>query len=116
MQKLFFTPINTSPQVSAPIEESDQVSIPQVTAPKVSDSHQKIRLPFPNRMIQLKPIIELDNKLLDTFRKVEVNIPLLDTIKQIPKYAKFLKDLCMHKRRLKGNEKVSVGQNVSVLI
>ncbi|RDY09886.1 hypothetical protein CR513_05675, partial [Mucuna pruriens] len=27
------------------------------------------------------------------FRKVEINIPLLDAIKQIPKYAKFLKEL-----------------------
>ncbi|RDX87364.1 hypothetical protein CR513_31159, partial [Mucuna pruriens] len=27
------------------------------------------------------------------FRKVEINIPLLDAIKQVPKYAKFLKEL-----------------------
>ncbi|RDX76269.1 hypothetical protein CR513_43763, partial [Mucuna pruriens] len=33
------------------------------------------------------------------FWKVEINIPLLDAIKQIPKYAKFLKELCVHKRR-----------------
>ncbi|RDY05551.1 hypothetical protein CR513_10597, partial [Mucuna pruriens] len=40
------------------------------------------------------------------FRKVEINIPLLDAIKQIPKYAKFLKDLCVHKRRkMKGSQK-----------
>ncbi|RDY14255.1 hypothetical protein CR513_00715, partial [Mucuna pruriens] len=32
-------------------------------------------------------------------QKVEINIPLLDAIKQIPKYAKFLKDLCVHKRK-----------------
>ena len=36
--------------------------------------------------------VELDFELLKTFRRVEVNIPLLDAIKQIPKYAKFLKD------------------------
>ncbi|RDX67924.1 hypothetical protein CR513_53138, partial [Mucuna pruriens] len=29
----------------------------------------------------------------------DINIPLLDAIKQIPKYAKFLKELCMHKRK-----------------
>ncbi|RDX73199.1 hypothetical protein CR513_47219, partial [Mucuna pruriens] len=33
------------------------------------------------------------------FRKVEINIPLLESIKQIPKYAKFLKELCVHKRK-----------------
>ena len=53
---------------------------------------------------------------METFRKVEVNSPLLDAIKHIPKYGKFVKDLCTHTRRLKGNEKVSMGRNVSVII
>ncbi|RDX84522.1 Retrovirus-related Pol polyprotein, partial [Mucuna pruriens] len=39
------------------------------------------------------------------FRKVEINIPLLDAIKQVPKYTKFLKELCVHKRRkIKGSK------------
>jgi len=59
---------------------------------------------------------EVDKEILETFRKVEVNIPLLDAIKQIPRYAKFLKELCTHKRRLKGNERSSMGKNVSALI
>jgi len=50
--------------------------------------------------------MELNSDLLETFKRVEVNIPLLDAIKKIPKYAKFLKDLCTHKRKLKGNEQV----------
>ncbi|RDX69820.1 hypothetical protein CR513_51011, partial [Mucuna pruriens] len=38
------------------------------------------------------------------FRKVELNIPFLDVIKQIPEYTKFLKELCVHKRRkMKGS-------------
>jgi len=45
-----------------------------------------------------------------------VNIPLIDAIKQIPRYAKFLKELCTHKRKLKGNERISMGKNVSALI
>ncbi|RDX73344.1 hypothetical protein CR513_47061, partial [Mucuna pruriens] len=41
------------------------------------------------------------------FRKVEINIPLLDVIKQVPKYAKFLKELCVHKRKkMKGNREI----------
>ncbi|XP_052172103.1 uncharacterized protein LOC127788024 [Diospyros lotus] len=48
--------------------------------------------------------------------KVEVNIPLLDAIKQVPRYAKFLKELCTNKMKLKGNEKVSMGENVSVVL
>jgi len=40
---------------------------------------------------------------------VELNIPLLDAIKHIPRYAKFLKELCTHKRKLKGNRRISIG-------
>ncbi|XP_016673078.1 uncharacterized protein [Gossypium hirsutum] len=57
-----------------------------------------------------------EKEILETFRKVEVNIPLLDAIKQIPRYAKFLKELCTSKRRLLGNEKVNVGENVSAVL
>ncbi|RDX81714.1 hypothetical protein CR513_37567, partial [Mucuna pruriens] len=35
--------------------------------------------------------LESDEELLKMFRKVEINIPLLDVIKQIPNYVKFLK-------------------------
>ncbi|RDX79740.1 hypothetical protein CR513_39799, partial [Mucuna pruriens] len=40
-----------------------------------------------------------NEELLKMFRKVEINILLLDTIKQISKYTKFLKELCMNKRK-----------------
>ncbi|RDX86288.1 hypothetical protein CR513_32394, partial [Mucuna pruriens] len=41
------------------------------------------------------------------FQKVEINIPLLDAIKQVPKYAKVLKELCIHKRRkIKGSREI----------
>ncbi|RDY01804.1 hypothetical protein CR513_14821, partial [Mucuna pruriens] len=48
------------------------------------------------------------------FRKVEINIPLLDAIKQIPKYTKFHKELCMHKRKKMKGE-VELGGVVSTL-
>ena len=59
---------------------------------------------------------KIKREILDVFRKVAVNIPLLDVIKQVPKYAKFLKDLCTHKRRLTEDERVNFGRNVSALI
>ncbi|KAJ8898585.1 hypothetical protein K2173_001482 [Erythroxylum novogranatense] len=39
---------------------------------------------------------------MELFQKVEVNIPLLEAIKQVPHYAKFLKELCTNKRKLTG--------------
>lgn len=35
---------------------------------------------------------------MDTFKKVEVNIHLLDVIKKVPLYPKFLKDLNVLKK------------------
>ncbi|RDX98197.1 hypothetical protein CR513_18917, partial [Mucuna pruriens] len=50
----------------------------------------------------------------DVDSQEEINIPLLDAIKQIPKYAKFLKELCVHKRKkMKGS--VKIGGIVSAL-
>ena len=37
------------------------------------------------------------SEILEVLRQVKVNIPLLDMIKQVPTYAKFLKDLCTSK-------------------
>ena len=60
---------------------------------------EKVNAPlFPQRLVKPKK----EKKLLDIFeilRKVHINIPLLDAIKQIPSYAKFLKDFCTNKRK-----------------
>ncbi|CAN6444964.1 unnamed protein product [Victoria cruziana] len=37
--------------------------------------------------------------MLEMFRAVRINLPLLDTISQVPAYARFLKELCTKKRR-----------------
>ena len=71
--------------------------------------------PFPCRLAKTKKA-EKEKEILDVFRKVEINIPLLEAIKQVPKYAKFLKNLCTHKRKLKGDERVAVGENVSAIL
>ncbi|KAM2360724.1 hypothetical protein ACFXTH_003080 [Malus domestica] len=64
-------------------------------------------VPFPSRFLQAKNEEE-EKDVLETFRKVHVNIPLLDAIKQIPKYAKFLKKLCTTRKRIREKEVVHV--------
>ncbi|CAN6707326.1 unnamed protein product [Malus baccata var. baccata] len=59
---------------------------------------------------------ESEKHILETFRKVQVNIPLLEAIKQVPKYAKFLKELCTTKRRMLNEEVVKVSENVSAVL
>ncbi|KAL0298941.1 UNVERIFIED_CONTAM: hypothetical protein Sradi_6553900 [Sesamum radiatum] len=60
---------------------------------------------------------EEETEIFETFCKVEVNIPLLDAIKQIPRYAKFLKELCTNKGKLKGNERAmyDLGASINVM-
>ncbi|XP_070668520.1 uncharacterized protein [Malus domestica] len=59
---------------------------------------------------------EEEKDVLETFRKVHVNIPLLEAIKQIPKYAKFLKKLCTTRKRIREKEVVHVSENVFALL
>ena len=47
---------------------------------------------------------------------MKVNIPLLDRIKQVPTYAKFLKDLCTVKRGLAIEKKAFLTEQVSAII
>ena len=47
---------------------------------------------------------------------MKVNIPLLDTIKQIPSYAKFLEDICTVKQNLNVQKKTFLTEQVSALI
>ncbi|KAK7251288.1 hypothetical protein RIF29_34343 [Crotalaria pallida] len=102
---------HTSTRKSHPAQPSTS------TTPAAAQQPPPIPLPFPPRGVtQSKKMEEIDKEILGTFRKVEVNIPLLDAIKQIPRYAKFLKDLCTHKWKLKGNERINMGRNVSALI
>ncbi|CAN6684729.1 unnamed protein product [Malus baccata var. baccata] len=43
-----------------------------------------VPIPFPRRFMKSKKE-QTDKEILDTFRKVQVNLPLLDAIKQVPK-------------------------------
>ncbi|KAL2240224.1 UNVERIFIED_CONTAM: hypothetical protein Sindi_0663600 [Sesamum indicum] len=71
--------------------------------------------PSPERFAKSKAEEE-DKDILETLLNVEVNIPLLDAIKQIPRYAKFLKELCTNKFKLRDNERVSMGENISAIL
>ena len=59
--------------------------------------------PYPHRLRAPKKVNN-HSKIYQLFKQVKVNIPLLDAIKQIPSYAKFLKDLCTVKRKLGVNK------------
>ena len=70
---------------------------------------------FPQELkIKKKAINQVE--ILEVLRQVKVNIPLLDMIKQVPAYAKFLKDLCIVKRGLNVDKNVFLTEQVSSII
>ncbi|KAM2994065.1 hypothetical protein FF2_046081 [Malus domestica] len=105
----------------------DEQSLPPPSSPpkpsqttKVSpnstfSSSIPLNVPFPGRFRQSNKE-EAEKDILETFRKVQVNIPLLDAIKQVPRYAKFLKELCTSRRRISNKEVVQVSENVSAML
>ncbi|CAN6580777.1 unnamed protein product [Malus baccata var. baccata] len=74
-----------------------------------------VSIPFPRRFMKSKKD-QTDKEILDTFRKVQVNLPLLDAIKQVPKYAKFLKELYTNKRRFNDQETVALSEELSAVL
>ncbi|XXG44752.1 hypothetical protein AAC387_Pa02g0020 [Persea americana] len=58
------------------------------------------------------------DEMLDVFKQVKINLPLLDAIKQVPSCAKFLKDLCTQKRKSKSHlpKKILLTEQVSSII
>ncbi|XP_019232822.1 PREDICTED: uncharacterized protein LOC109213477 [Nicotiana attenuata] len=68
--------------------------------------------PFPQRLQKLR-----DNaaykKFLDILKQVQINIPLVDILQEVPKYAKYIKDIVANKRRLTEFETVALIEEYS---
>ncbi|XP_026423252.1 uncharacterized protein LOC113319194 [Papaver somniferum] len=68
------------------------------------------------RFAEANKKVEQDRDVWDVFKKVQVNIPLIEVIRQSPRYAKCVKELCTNKHKLTGNEVMSVGENASAYL
>ena len=71
--------------------------------------------PYPHRLRAPKKVNN-HSEIYELFKQVKSNIPLLDAIKQIPSYAKFLKDLCTVKRKLGVNKEAFMTEQSTSLI
>ncbi|KAM1911995.1 hypothetical protein ACFX14_000100 [Malus domestica] len=103
------------PQATMAPKPSNPSTLGKMSPSLVNSNIIPPNVPFPSRFLQFKNEDE-EKDVLETFRKVQVNIPLLDAIKQIPKYAKCLKKLCTTKKRFREKEVVQVSENVSAMI
>jgi hypothetical protein len=110
------TKLSTKKKHPPPPQTETSTNTLKVTPHLMNSSFKTIPL-FPVSSFRSKKK-DKEKEILKVFKKVELNIPLLDAIKKISKYAKFLKELCTTKRafKLKGNEMVSMGEVVSAAV
>ena len=73
---------------------------PSTATPVVNDPLRSFvpKVPYPERLQAPNKGGKFED-ILEVFMKVQINIPFLDAIQQIPSYAKFLKDLITVKRK-----------------
>ncbi|KAM2960454.1 hypothetical protein FF1_030149 [Malus domestica] len=72
-------------------------------------------IPFPGRLAKSKHDKSF-KEIFDILSKVNVNLPLLDVIRNMPAYGKFFKELNNYKRKYGPHEKVVVSENVSAVL
>ena len=99
-------PAKKSPTVVEPLKEEQ---------PAGEEVKHNVPPPFPQALRKRKNSVN-QTEILEVLRQVKVNIPLLDMIKQVPMYAKFLKDLCKVKKGLNVNKKAFLTEQVSSII
>ena len=99
--------IKSAPTIADPTQEEQLASREEV----------KISVPpsFQQALRKKKSSVN-QIEMLEVLQQVKVNIPLDDMIKQVPTYAKFLKDLCTVKRGLNVNKKAFLTEQVSAII
>ena len=88
-------------------EEEEESNNKRRTTKKMTEMEEDkddIPVPFP-RSLQEVGKYKYQHEIQQIFNKCSLNIPLLEAIKQVPKYTKYLKDLCTVKRTLRVKKK-----------
>jgi hypothetical protein len=93
---------DAEPSTVTPIEKDLTMSF----VPK-APYHERLRAPKKNAQFA---------EILEMFKQVQINIPFLDAIQQVPAYAKFFKDLVTIKRKTNVPKKAYLTEQVSSIL
>ncbi|KAL5574205.1 hypothetical protein UlMin_023802 [Ulmus minor] len=91
----------------------DQDATPTIEQPLPKPSSNAV--PFPQRL-RKQNLDKQFSKFIDIFKSLHINLPFVDMLEQMPKYAKFLKEVLSNKRRLEVNEKVMLTEECSAIL
>ncbi|XP_061375238.1 uncharacterized protein LOC133317394, partial [Gastrolobium bilobum] len=82
--------------------------------PKVADPSPYAKVPYPQRLKQ-EVQKQQYTKFLDIFKKLQVNILFAEALENMPKYARFMKDLLSRKRKLRECETVNLTEECNAI-
>ena len=73
------------------------------------------RIPYPQQLKKEK-LEAQHSKFMELFKQVTVNLPFLDVVAGMPKYAKFLKDLLTNRKKLEEVTDVTMNATCSAVV
>ncbi|KAK9075476.1 hypothetical protein SSX86_003800 [Deinandra increscens subsp. villosa] len=88
---------------------------PQTPIVKPKQKECKPRIPYPERLEKEK-MEEQHRKFLSLFKQLHINLPFVEALASMPKYAKFLKDLLSNKKKLKELSTVTLDEHCSAVL
>ena len=98
------------------VVEQDSSSKDEEERARAEPNPDTYKPPVPYSQALSKPkakVSESDDHLLEAFQKVTITIPLVDAIKPIPSYAKFLKGICTPHRSPK---RIQLSENINSIM
>jgi hypothetical protein len=90
---------------------------PSTLAPTIETPPRSFipKAPYPDGLLAPKKGGKFED-ILEVFKQVQINIPFLDAIQQVPSYAMFLKDLITVKQKTNVSKKVCLTEQVSSIL
>ncbi|XP_024032811.1 uncharacterized protein LOC112095322 [Morus notabilis] len=104
--KNFYTP-STSTTTSSNEESAQE---------KEEPTKILVKVPFPQALRPLGKVPENQSEILENLTQLKINLPLLHVIKQVPAYAKVIKDLCTIKRKYHVKKTAFLTEQVNAVI
>ncbi|XP_076933659.1 uncharacterized protein LOC143599635, partial [Bidens hawaiensis] len=105
-------PTSTAPTSETIVKASEEKKPREVWQSPLIDH---ARIPYPARVKNQKFTREFGN-FLDMFRQLRINLPFIEALQHMPKYAKFMKDLLKRKESLEELSAVPLNGECSAVV
>ncbi|XP_016192328.1 uncharacterized protein LOC107633203 [Arachis ipaensis] len=97
-------------------EEDEEEPLKTKEPKRKNPIEEPMPIPFSTLAKKVKMQEQLDPNMVEIFKNIEVTVPPFQAIQQVPKYARFLKDVCTHKEKIGELNKRAVDDSISSLI